>query len=113
MADPPEDVVLVVTTLGDRDSAEELVRRLVDERLIACGNIVPGLVSIYRWEGGVTTGAEVLVLMKTVDGRLTELMARAAEIHPYEVPELVALRADEVSRAYGEWVMRETSRVSA
>jgi periplasmic divalent cation tolerance protein len=113
MADPSDDVIIVITTLGDRNSAEELVRRLIDERLIACGNIIPGLASIYRWEGEVVTEDEVLVVMKTADVRLNDLMARAAEIHPYEVPEMMALRADEVSGAYGGWVMRETSKVSA
>lgn len=106
-------VVTVITTLGDADAAAELVEALVAERLIACGNIVPGVTSIYRWEGEVVRESEVLVVMKTTGARLDELLERAAALHPYEVPELLALAVDGGSPPYCRWVTDETSEVSA
>ena len=99
--------MVVLTTLPDPESAERLVHTLVEERLVACGNLVPGLTSIYRWEGEIARETETLALLKTSRGRLRPLFDRAAELHPYDVPELVALSADEVSRAYGQWILQE------
>lgn len=80
---------------------------LVEERLVACGNIVPGLTSIYRWRGDIANEAETLALLKTSRERLESLFERAAELHPYEVPELVALPAEKVSQAYCDWILQE------
>ena len=107
--DAADDLLLVLTTLPDREAAERLVRQLVEERLVACGNLIPGLQSIYRWKGEVASEAEVLVLLKTSRGRVDRLFERAAELHPYEVPELVAVTAAEVSRAYCQWVLEEVT----
>ena len=103
----------MLTTVADADVGAALVERLLDERLIACGNLVPGLTSIYRWQGERVREGEVLVVMKTVATRVEELLRRVAELHPYEVPELLALSAARVSDAYGRWVGQETIEVSA
>lgn len=113
MVEATGPLVMVVTTLGDAAAADRLVRALVEERLIACGNILPGVTSIYRWAGEVTREGEVIVLMKTTKVRLEELLARAAALHPYEVPELLALTVDGGSAPYCRWVTEETSEVSA
>lgn len=113
MADSTERVMVVITTLDDGPAAERLVEALVEERLIACGSIVPGVVSIYPWQGKVARESEVLVVMKTAGPRLDELIARAAELHPYDVPELLALPVDGGFAPYCRWVMDETSEVSA
>ena len=105
-------LVLVLSTFADTDSAERVVRRLVQERLIACGNVIPGLTSLYRWQGEMERAAEVLVLMKAPQERVPRLFERISEIHPYEVPELLALPVDTVSRAYCEWVGQETTEVT-
>jgi periplasmic divalent cation tolerance protein len=102
------DVAVVLTTLPDRGSAEDLVTRLVTERSIACGNIVPGLLSIYRWEGEVTRSDEVLVLMKARGSAIGELFARVTELHPYDVPEVIALPVDAVAEPYARWVIEST-----
>jgi periplasmic divalent cation tolerance protein len=107
------ELVVVLTTLADGESAERLVHRLLDERLIACGNLVPGITSLYRWQGGVERASEVLVLLKTRRELVAPLFSRAAELHPYEVPELVALPVNAVSPAYEGWVKQETNEVSA
>ena len=109
MPDEAWGVALVVTTLATREDA--LARQLVEERLIACGNLLPELMSVYRWEGRVHEEAEVLLLMKTTWPMVPKLFARVGEIHPYEVPELVALRPDQVAQAYGRWVQHETTEV--
>lgn len=107
-----EALTLVLTTLPDADAAGRLVSALVAERLIACGNIVPGLTSLYRWEGEVVEEAEVLVLMKTTSTRLEALFDRVGELHPYTVPELVEVPAGRVSRAYLSWVFESTEVIA-
>ena len=102
------DVWLVLSTIGDRGAAERLGRSLVQERLIACANLVPGLHSIYRWEGAIQSEDEVLLVMKTERAALERLVTRIEELHPYELPEVVCLPAARVSDAYRQWVLSET-----
>lgn len=112
MADPADGVVLLLTTLASEDDAERLVRSLVEERLIACGNVVPGITSIYRWQGAVEREAEVLVLMKTTGMRVEAALERASDLHPYELPELLTVTVDGGTAPYRRWVREETSKVS-
>lgn len=107
------DVALVLTTVPDAEQGERLVSRLVEERLVACGNLVPGLTSIFRWEGDISRETELLVLLKARASRLEALFARVAELHPYEVPELLTLPVDAGSSAYCRWVREETEGVGA
>ena len=99
-----QDVVLVLTTVAVEDDAERLATALVDRRLAACVNVVPGVRSIYRWQGVVQDDRELLLLVKTTRERLDETTAAILELHPYEVPEIVALDASAVSDAYGAWL---------
>jgi periplasmic divalent cation tolerance protein len=87
--------------------AEAVVRTLVEERLIACGNIIPGAVSIYRWEGEVHRDAESVVVLKTVRRLLPTMLERAGQLHPYDVPELLVHDVVDGAGAYLEWVRRE------
>ena len=96
---------LVLTTAPDDATATRIAETLVGEGLAACANLVPGLRSIYRWRGAVERSDEVLLVIKTRAARLDELERRLAEIHPYEVPELVALRPERVSASYLGWVI--------
>jgi len=95
------------------DEAAELARRLVEERLVACVNILPGARSIYRWQGEICDDGEAVLLMKTEQARVSELTARLVELHPYDVPELVSLElaAGEGNPAYLEWVRECVSGV--
>lgn len=111
--DPGGELRVVLTTVPDGRVGEELARRLVEERLIACANLLPGVTSVYRWEGEVARESEVLVLMKTPARRVPELFRRVRELHPYEVPELVALPVEAVGEAYAGWVRDETTEESA
>lgn len=98
------EVLTVFTTWPDLDTARAATRALVEEKLAACGNIVPGVESIYRWEGKVETGAEVLVVFKTVIGSYQMFETRLRTLHPYAVPEVLALRVTDGLPAYLRWV---------
>lgn len=104
-------VSLVVSTAPDRETGERIVRRLVEERLIACGNLVPGVASVFRWEGEVRREDEVLVLMKARTDSLERLFGRVVELHPYEVPELLSFPVGKGLPAYCGWVVEETAEV--
>lgn len=102
------EVVLALSTAPDAQTAARIGRALVDERLIACMNVVPGLTSIYRWKGDVQTDEEVLMLMKTRPGRVHRLRERISELHPYEVPELLVVPVVDGLAPYLRWVGDET-----
>lgn len=112
MTDPQEPIV-VLTTLGSPDTARALVQQLVDSRLVACGTVVPGVTSTYRWQGGVTTDEETLVLLKTVRGRWDALVRAVEADHPYDVPELLALPVSGGLPSYLAWLTAQTAEVAA
>ena len=99
---------MVLVTAPTPAAGADLCRALVEERLAACGNVVPGLRSIYRWEGRVLDEPEVLLVLKTVRERVPELIARTSELHPYDVPEILVLDVESGHQPYLEWVTRET-----
>ncbi len=104
-------VTVVLTTLPDDRAAEALAGALVHERLIACANIVPGAKSVYRWEGEVRHDREALVILKTTRAALPRLRERLPELHPYDVPELIAFDVVDGAEAYLHWVRSEVGGV--
>jgi periplasmic divalent cation tolerance protein len=88
--------------------AQELARRLLSERLAACCSLVPGVESIYWWAGKLTSESEVLLIFKTPTDRTEALMELLKALHPYELPEIVALPVVAVSEGYRAWLVRET-----
>lgn len=96
--------VVVLVTAPSADVAATLARTLVEEKLAACGNVVPAIRSIYRWEGKVQDDAEALLVLKTERRLVPALKARLPEVHPYQVPELLVLAAVDGLAAYLEWV---------
>jgi periplasmic divalent cation tolerance protein len=108
--EPGETPRLALSTAPDSATAERIASELVERRLAACVNLVPGLTSVYRWQGAIERAAEVLMVIKTTSGRLAELESALAELHPYDVPELVVLAPEHVERAYLAWMLAETSR---
>ena len=105
-----DEVLTVFTTWPNLETARTAARTLVEEKLAACGNIVPGVESIYRWEGKVEAGAEVLVIFKTTAGGYPMLEARVKALHPYEVPEVLAVRVADGLPAYLRWVEENCAR---
>jgi len=100
-------LVVVLTTAPDREVAERLARSLVEERLVACANIVPGVASIYRWEGEVHHDSEVLLLLKSTEAATGALRDRIVELHPYDLPEVLSLPVPGATDPYAEWVRGE------
>jgi periplasmic divalent cation tolerance protein len=105
----PTNFIVVLMTAPDADVASRIAGTLVDEGLVACVNILPGLRSIYRWEGKVCDEAEVLCLLKTRLDLYPVLRERIAALHPYQVPEIIALPLVAGSPAYLDWVTQSTS----
>lgn len=102
------DAVVVLTTVTSEDEAMTLVRALLERRLIACGTLLPGARSLYRWEDRVADEPEVVVLLKTRSERVAALESAFAELHPYKVPELLALPVSAGMEQYLGWIGRET-----
>ncbi|HLU24729.1 MAG TPA: divalent-cation tolerance protein CutA [Longimicrobiales bacterium] len=97
-------VRVVLVTAPDEKVAEDLVRALVEEGLAACGNLVPGLVSIYRWRGRIERDSEVLIVLKTTASAVPALLERVPALHPYEVPEVLVLPVEAGHGPYLAWV---------
>ena len=104
------DARIVLTTVVSTDAAITMARTLLVERLAACVNIVDRLQSMYWWEGAIQQESEVLLIIKTSAARSDALAARLQEIHPYDVPEVIAIEPSEVSPRYLEWLIGETGR---
>jgi|SRR5689334_7401627 len=98
------DLLLVSTSFAEEADAARVARVLIDERLIACANIVPGARSLYRWEGAVRDEREVLVLMKTRKQDWPALLSRLHELHPYDTPECLAVRVAAGAPKYVAWL---------
>lgn len=98
------EALIAFTTFANEDDAARVVRALVEERLAACGNLLPGARSIYRWQGAVEDAREVVVLLKTRKQDWAALMSRLHELHPYETPELVAVRVAAGAPRYMAWL---------
>jgi periplasmic divalent cation tolerance protein len=101
--------IVVFVTAGSAENAETIARALVSERIAACANVLPGVRSIYRWEGDVSVDSEWLLLIKTVRGRFEETEARVKSLHTYELPEVIALEVTTGSEAYLAWLVDSVS----
>jgi periplasmic divalent cation tolerance protein len=102
------DALVVLVTAPTPERAAEIARALVEERLAACGNVVPGIRSIYRWEGEVQDDQEALLVLKTTRDRFEALRERVVALHPYQVPEVLALEVEAGSAPYLAWIAAET-----
>ncbi|MBK5189170.1 MAG: divalent-cation tolerance protein CutA [Gemmatimonadaceae bacterium] len=103
------DAMVVMTTVASADEAVTLIQTLLERRLIACGQIVPGVRSLYRWKGKIADEPEVIVYLKTRSARLESLEVAFSELHPYKVPELLALPVSAGLAKYLTWINAETS----
>lgn len=104
-----QQALLVLTNLPDAISAKTLARHLVERRLAACVNILPGVHSVYRWQGALEEAEEVTLLVKTVASRYAGLEAAIRSRHPYDVPEIIALPVAAGLPQYLEWIAQETN----
>lgn len=106
---PHSDAIVVLTTVASEDEAVRLIRTLLERRLIACGTMLPGARSLYRWQGKIADEKEILLLLKTRSARVEALQDSFRELHPYKVPELLAMSVDTGLEKYLEWINTETS----
>ena len=106
---PHTDAIVVLTTVSSDDEAVTFVRALLDRRLIACGTLLSGARSLYRWQGKVADEREVVILLKTRSARVEALKDAFGELHPYKVPEFLVLSVDTGLEKYLEWINAETS----
>jgi len=94
--------VVFITTPTDK--GEEIARYLVENKLAACVNIVQKVKSIYWWQGKIEEDSESLLIVKTSDGKVDELIEKVREIHPYTVPEIISLNIEEGNPDYLKWI---------
>ncbi|MBU1212378.1 MAG: divalent-cation tolerance protein CutA [Alphaproteobacteria bacterium] len=110
--DNPQDndnVVLVYTTFPDSTSAKQVGGELVGQGLAACVNILPGMVSLYRWQGVLETSDEVVMIIKTRAGRVDDLVREVERRHPYDTPAVLTFAASGGSPAYIDWIRQMTT----
>jgi len=104
-----DEVRVVLVTAPSVEVGAAIARALLEERRIACANLVPGIRSLYRWKGRIEDDSEVLLVLKTQASCCDAVAARVKDLHPYELPEVIALPVTEGSRAYLDWVRSESS----
>jgi len=103
------DVVIVLTSVPVGDQGEALARRLLDDRLAACVNLLAPMTSFYRWNGAIERDVERQLVVKTTMERVPEIRARLVAMHSYELPEFLVLPVADGSPGYLEWVRSETA----
>lgn len=106
--DSPDTALVVYVTCPDNHCAQRIAAELVTRHAAACVSSVPGVQSTYRWQGVVETATETLLMVKTRTARLDAVRACVAELHPDELPELIAVEVSDGSQRYLDWVVAET-----
>jgi periplasmic divalent cation tolerance protein len=107
-----DQVILVLTNVPDLVTAKLLARKLVESRLAACVNLMPGMLSIYRWQGQIDEATEVTLLIKTTQQHYDQLQQAILDIHPYDLPEIIATPIVAGHAPYLHWVAAETTKDS-
>jgi len=103
-----EDICVALVAVGSESQGIEIGKALIEERLAACVNLIKGVRSLYMWEGRLADDQEILMLIKTSRAVFPRLKARVLELHPYQVPEIIALPVLEGSPPYVKWVIDST-----
>jgi periplasmic divalent cation tolerance protein len=103
-----ERAVFVYTTYPSVVEAEQAGRQIVESRLAACVNILPGMISIYRWEGAVERGEEAVMIVKTRAGLAEAVRSKIKEMHSYETPAILVLPIESVDERYFAWMLDAT-----
>lgn len=107
-----DDIVDITITAADADWLAAFVRGLVADRLVACGNIVPGVRSVYRWHDRIHDDPEALAVLHTRRSLVERVMARTEQEHPYDTPQLIVLPVLSANAGYHKWVLAQTSEAA-
>ena len=100
--------VICYVTVPNQETAKEIAIKLVDEKIVACVNIVPNIFSVYRWESRICEDPESLMIIKTRECLCQKLEERIKSYHPYTVPEFITLPIDKISESYKNWLLEST-----
>ncbi len=103
------DARIILSTIDSLPAAEIIAQTLVSEFLASCVNIIPGLQSVYRWEGAIHNEKELLLIIKTSSDKTEATLSRLVEIHPYDLPEAIALDIQNGYAPYLNWIVNETA----
>lgn len=103
------EMILVFCTFPDRESARQVGTFLVETQLAACVNLIPGVESIYRWQGAIESAQEIQALFKTTRSCLPAFEQTLSAHHPYDTPEIIAIRPETVSKRYSDWVQQSVT----
>ena len=103
------EYIIVLSTTNSIDSAKQIARLLVNEKLAACVNIVDKIESIYRWQGEIVEDNEVLMLIKTQKAMFEQLKSKIEQVHPYSTPEIVSIDLTQGAKSYLDWIKNSTS----
>jgi periplasmic divalent cation tolerance protein len=103
-----EEYIIVFCTVPDQAAADAITEKVIAEKLTPCVNIIPGLVSVYRWKGKINRDSELLLVMKTKRELFEKLSSAIKEIHPYEVPEIIAVPLSAGFPPYLSWIDENT-----
>ena len=103
------ETLIVLTTVGDRETALKIARHLIDRRLAACVNVLAPCTSVYRWQGKTEEAQEIPLLIKTRGEAYPQVEAAIRQVHPYELPEIIAVPVQRGLPAYLQWVASETT----
>ena len=103
------EVVLALCTLPDAETARRVARELVELQLVACGNVLPQIHSVYRWQGKVESADEALAIFKLPARGYAEFEAKLRSLHPYDVPEIISFPIDQGLPEYLRWVIESCS----
>ena len=100
-----DEIVLAFCTFPDAETGKRIARELVELRLAACGNVIPQIYSIYRWQGKIESADEALAIFKLPAARYAEFESKLRSLHPYDVPEIISARIDRALPEYLRWVV--------
>jgi periplasmic divalent cation tolerance protein len=100
-----EQILLVISTFPDPETADRIAHTLIAEKFAACANIIPAVHSIYRWKDKIETAGEVIVFFKTTLDQQAAFQEKLRSLHPYELPEIVCVNIDTGSHDYLRWVI--------
>jgi periplasmic divalent cation tolerance protein len=100
----PDDIQVIFCTVPDAATGERIARHLVEYRLAACVNVIPGITSVYRWQGQVETGSEALLKIKAKTANYKKIETAIRSQHPYELPEIIAVPVSVGLAEYLDWV---------